>query len=111
MPISVSLALMPGTLTPVLAVGGDDAKIRIFCYTSTAVAADGEGKGGGQGGAATFQLMTTLTGHEDWVRSLTFATGTNAQHLWSMLYWAPPPRMRAHARTLHLSISFFHFSS
>ena len=75
LPISVSLAMMPGTSVPVLAVGGDDAKIRVFC----GVPSDDEPAAAG--GGCKFQLMTTLTGHEDWVRSLTFARGDTGDDL------------------------------
>lgn len=74
LPISVSLQLMPGQDVPILAVGGDDAKIRLFCFVASG--------GGGEGAsAASFKLMTTLTGHEDWVRSVAFARGSTGSDL------------------------------
>jgi elongator complex protein 2 len=61
LPVSVALSKLSsagGDL--VLAVGGDDAKIRLY----TKVAAAG----------SKFELSCTLSGHDDWIRALSFAT-------------------------------------
>ncbi|XP_067267372.1 elongator complex protein 2 isoform X3 [Chanodichthys erythropterus] len=55
--MDVSLALLPGSRVPVLACGGDDSRVHLYVQLS------------GQ-----FQRLLTLTGHEDWVRSVKWAT-------------------------------------
>ncbi|RXN05381.1 elongator complex 2 isoform X1 [Labeo rohita] len=55
--MDVSLALLPGSRVPVLACGGDDSRVHLYVQLN------------GQ-----FQRLLTLTGHEDWVRCVEWAT-------------------------------------
>ncbi|XDV34745.1 hypothetical protein PO909_004873 [Leuciscus waleckii] len=55
--MDVSLVLLPGSRVPVLACGGDDSRVHLYVQLS------------GQ-----FQRLLTLTGHEDWVRCVEWAT-------------------------------------
>ncbi|KAI7798441.1 elongator complex protein 2 [Triplophysa rosa] len=54
--MDVSLALLPGSRVPVLACGGDDSKVQLYVQNSE-----------------QFQMVLTLTGHEDWVRGVEWA--------------------------------------
>ncbi|XP_059365685.1 elongator complex protein 2 isoform X1 [Carassius carassius] len=55
--MDVSLALLPGSRVPVLACGGDESRVHLYVQLS------------GQ-----FQRLLSLTGHEDWVRCVEWAT-------------------------------------
>uniref|UniRef100_A0A8C1USF5 Elongator complex protein 2 n=1 Tax=Cyprinus carpio TaxID=7962 RepID=A0A8C1USF5_CYPCA len=55
--MDVSFALLPGSRVPVLACGGDDSRVHLYVQLN------------GQ-----FQRLLTLTGHEDWIRCVEWAT-------------------------------------
>lgn len=55
--MAVALSLIPGTSVPVLAYGGDDTLVHINVWRGT-----------------QFEEVAALAGHEDWVRSLDFAS-------------------------------------
>ncbi|RXN26095.1 elongator complex 2 isoform X1 [Labeo rohita] len=81
--MDVSLALLPGSRVPVLACGGDDSRVHLYVQLN------------GQ-----FQRLLTLTGHEDWVRCVEWATKEFAVTLETVLaghenwvygiHWQPP---------------------
>lgn len=56
--IDVALALLPGSRVPILACGGDDS--RVYLYV--------------QSHGQELQKVLTLQGHEDWVRSVAWAS-------------------------------------
>ncbi|OAD68764.1 hypothetical protein PHYBLDRAFT_117063 [Phycomyces blakesleeanus NRRL 1555(-)] len=64
-PLALALAYLPGTTVPILASGNTDKVISIYIY---------------QHGVSCFKRAHTLQGHDNWVRSLAFATytGTDA---------------------------------
>ncbi|KAI9317414.1 WD40-repeat-containing domain protein [Dichotomocladium elegans] len=61
-PTSLALAYLPGTKVPVLACGHTDKKISIFVQQQS-----------------KFEKVHVLQGHDNWVRSLAFATYTGVQ--------------------------------
>lgn len=66
--LALALSVLPasdGSLVPVLAIGGDDAKIRVYTeapQTSTETTS-----------TEVFRFGVAVPGHEDWVRTLAFA--------------------------------------
>ncbi|KAI8338158.1 WD40-repeat-containing domain protein [Chlamydoabsidia padenii] len=62
-PMSLALSYLPGTTTPIIASGHTDKVINIYVY---------------QQGSNSFEKVYTLQGHDNWVRSLAFATYTGA---------------------------------
>ncbi|KAI8394027.1 WD40-repeat-containing domain protein [Radiomyces spectabilis] len=60
-PLAMALSYLPGTKVPVLATGHTDKRIFIYIFQAS--------KGG-------FEMAHTLQGHDNWVRSLAFATYT-----------------------------------
>eukprot|EP01133_Synstelium_polycarpum_P008979 gene8979-10532_t len=61
-----SLALLPGTDAPVLALGGCESNIHVFVQDTP---------------ESLFRKVVSLRGHQDWVRCLSFATDTDTQTL------------------------------
>ncbi|CEP19370.1 hypothetical protein [Parasitella parasitica] len=60
-PMSLALSYLPGSKTPVFASGHTDKLISIYIY---------------QAESKQYRKMHTLTGHDNWVRDLSFATYT-----------------------------------
>ncbi|KAG0186400.1 Elongator subunit elp2 [Apophysomyces sp. BC1034] len=65
-PMSLALSYLPGSKVPILASGHTDKKINIYIY---------------QHGSGQFEKLHTLHGHDNWVRSLSFATGTQSENI------------------------------
>eukprot|EP00038_Savillea_parva_P004053 m.133558 g.133558 ORF g.133558 m.133558 type:complete len:1074 (-) comp11360_c0_seq2:78-3299(-) len=60
--LALTLATLPHSEVPLLAVGGDDCRVRLYVYRASATEEPADG--------AAFVPVVTLAGHEDWVRSL-----------------------------------------
>ncbi|KAF7721057.1 Elongator subunit elp2, partial [Apophysomyces ossiformis] len=63
-PMSLALSYLPESKVPILASGHTDKKINIYIY---------------QHGKREFVKLHTLHGHDNWVRSLAFATNTESE--------------------------------
>ncbi|CAO3634423.1 unnamed protein product [Mucor hiemalis] len=63
-PMSLALSYLPESKTPIFASGHTDKLISIYIYQST---------------SNKFEKMHTLTGHDNWVRDLSFATYTDTE--------------------------------
>ncbi|CAM0135097.1 unnamed protein product [Umbelopsis sp. WA50703] len=60
-PTALAMSYLPGTTTPILATGNTDKKISIYIY---------------QTDSSSFTKSLALPGHDNWIRSLQFATYT-----------------------------------
>ncbi|CAO3612414.1 unnamed protein product [Cunninghamella echinulata] len=65
-PMSLALSYLPGTTVPIIASGHTDKVINIFIY---------------QHNSKKFEKVYSLQGHENWIRSLAFATYTGSSSL------------------------------
>jgi elongator complex protein 2 len=103
--LAVALATLPNDPSiPVLAVGGDDFFVRLYVFQSTAAESAAGGCGDPPPTSASFggefALVAQLPGHQDWIRSLAFATfdsgvlmlASGAQDMFIRL-WQIEPRL------------------